>query len=233
MHKKKPKTCVLDFFSSVSRYVDLSIFRLSSLSGSLFAVSLCLSGSCLLSSLLCSSSELSGSSSTLLCDLSGDSLVGLNLLSEEGLGSSSFLVCLCLADLTGLGIFLSFPGIETLLSLFLAESAFSYTALQVFAKQYALVGEDSTNGVRRLSTTVNPVQCTLEIEDYGCGVGVGVERTDTLDVLAVTRRTAVSYYDVIESVVFVAMTGQTNFCCHLFEWFVGLELRESYARVNK
>ena len=176
--KKKPKTCVLDFFFfgiSIFRYIDLPKgLRFSFLSGSL-AVSLCLSGGSFLCSLLSSSCELCSSSGTLLSHFSGDSLVGLYLLSEESLGCSGFLVCLCLADLTGLGVFLSFPSIETLLSLFLAESALGYTALQVLAQQYAFVGKDSTNGVGRLSTTINPVEGTLEIEDYCCGIGVRVE----------------------------------------------------------
>ena len=168
----------MDFFFfgiSIFRYIDLPKgLRFSFLSGSL-AVSLCLSGGSFLSSLLCSGSELCSSSGTLLSYFSGDSLVGLYLLSEESLGCSGFLVCLCLADLTGLGVFLSFPSIETLLSLFLAESALGYTALQVLAQQYAFVGKDSTNGVGRLSTTVYPVEGTLEIEDYCCGIGVRVE----------------------------------------------------------
>ena len=65
------------------------------------------------------------------------------------------------------------------------------------------------------------------------GVGVGVVRTETLDDFAVTRRAAVCYYDVVESVVFVTMTSQTNLCCHLDFCFCGLQLHELPARVNK
>ena len=166
---------LLFFGISIYRYIDLPKGLCLCLSGCLFAFSLCLCGSCFLCSLLCGSCELCGCSGTLLSDLSGNSLVRLYLLSEKSLGCSGFLVCLCLADLTGLGIFLSFPSIETLLSLFLAECALGYTALQVLAQQYAFVGKDSTNGVGRLSTTVYPVEGTLEIEDYCCGIGVRVE----------------------------------------------------------
>ena len=190
-----------------------AVSSLSFLSGS-FTLSLCLSGGSLLSGLLSSSSQLGSSGSALLSDSSGFSLVGLNLLSEESFGSSSFLVCLSLADLAGFGILLCFPSVETTLSLFLTEGTLGYTTLEVLAKQYTLVGKDSANGVGRLSTYGYPIQCTLEIEDHCSRVGVGVERADTLDVLAVTRRTAVCYYDVVESVVFVTMTSQTKLCCH-------------------
>lgn len=196
--------------------------------GRSLAFSLRLGGSGFLRSLLCSSSELCSGSGTLLCDSSGFSFVGLYLLSVESLCSSGFLVRLSLADLAGLCIFLRLPCLETLLRLFLTECALGYTTLQMLVEQYALTGENVTNGVGGLSTYVNPMECALKIEDHCRRVGVRIERTDTLDVLAVTRRTAVCYYDVVESIVFVAMTSQTNFCCHFFVVvFVGVGLLES------
>ena len=59
--------------------------------------------------------------------------------------------------------------------LFLTEGTLGYTALQVFAEQYTLVRENRTYGVGGLCTTIYPIQSTLEIENNGCGVGVGVE----------------------------------------------------------
>ena len=217
--QKSPKLAsrVFCFFGiSICRYIDVPKRSGLSLCFS-FAFSLCLCGSSFLCSLLGGSSEFCCGCSTFLGDSGSFCLVGLYLLGEKSLRSGSFLVRLGLADLACLGIFLSLPSIETALSLFLAECAFGYTALQVFAEQYAFVGKDSTNGVGGLGTNIYPIECTLKIEDDCCRVGVGVERTETLDDFAVTRRAAVSYYDVVESIVFVTMTSQTNFCCH---WFV-------------
>ena len=202
------------------------------LCGSL-ALSLCLSGSCFLRSLLCSSSEFSSSGSTLLSDSSSFCLVGLYLLSEQSLRSCYFLCSLFLTDLAVLGIFLSLPSIETLLSLFLSECALSHTTVEVLHQHYAFVGKDGTNSVGRLSTYAYPIERTLKIEDDCCGVGVGVERTETLDDFAVTRRAAVCYYNVVESVVFVTMTSQTNFCCHLDFCFRGLSTARVVCPVNK
>ena len=120
--KKKPKTFVLNFFLlRISGFLCLS-FSSGFLCGSLFAISLCFCSSSFFSSLLSGSSQLSSSLSTFLSDCSCFRLVGLYLLSEERLRSSSFLVCLSLADLACLSIFLSFPSVETLLCLFLAAT---------------------------------------------------------------------------------------------------------------
>ena len=212
----------MNFFSlEWSRFLSLSLFCRS------LTVSLCLSSSCFLCSLLSGSSQLSGSLSTFLSDSSSFCLVGLYLLSEESLCSSSFLVCLSLADLAILSIFLSLPSVETLLSFFLREGTLSYTTVEVLHEQYTFVRKDGTYGVSRLCTNAYPVQCAVEIENDCCRIYVRIERTETLDNFAVTRRAAVSYHDVVESVVFVTMTSQTNFCCHLFfVVLVGVELRE-------
>ena len=91
-----------------------------------------------LGSLHSSGSQCLSSLSTLLGESSSLSLVGLYLLCKQILGSFGFLVSLLAADLTELGILLSFPSIETLLSLSLAESALLNATLQVFHQQNAL-----------------------------------------------------------------------------------------------
>jgi len=101
------------------------------LCGSLFAFSLCLCGSSFLRSLLSGGSQLSGSLSAFLSDSGSFCLVGLYLLCKESLCSSYFLLCLSFADLTVFSIFLSFPSVETLLSLFCTKCAFCDTTIQV------------------------------------------------------------------------------------------------------
>jgi len=200
----------LDFFL----LKDSSFLCLSFLCGSL-ALSLCLSGSSLLRSLLSGSSELSSGSSALLCDSSSLRLVGLYLLCVESLRSSYFLCSLSFADLTILSILLSLPSVETLLSLFLAKCAFCNTAVQVLHEEHTFVRKDSTYSVSRLCAYAYPIECAIEVKDHCSGVGVRVERTDTFDKFAITWRAAVCYYNVVESVVLVTMTSQTNLCCHL------------------
>ena len=182
-----------------------------------------LSVSSLLSSLNCCGSQCVSSLLAFLCHLGSLCLVSLYFLCEKCLGSGYFLVGLCLADFAVLSVFLSLPSIETLLSLFLTECAFGYTAVQVLHQQHTLTGEDVTYGVGRLCTYVQPIQCTLKVEDHCTRIGVGVERTDTFDNFAITWRAAVCYYDVVESIVFVTMTSQTNLCCHLDFCFVGYD----------
>ncbi len=218
LYKKSPKLTFRTSFLLTSN----GFLSLCFLCGSL-ALSLCLSGSSFLSSLLSCSSELSGSSGTLLSDSSSFRLVGLYLLSEESLSGSTLLVSLSSADLTILSIFFCFPSVKTLLCLFSTECALSDTTVEVLHEQYTLVRKDGAYGVSRLCTYAYPVQSAIEVKDHSCRVSVGVERTDTLDNSAVTRRAAVCYYDVVESVVFVTMTSQTNLC------FVDLGLRESVS----
>ena len=168
----------------------------------------------LLCGFLCSGSECGSSGGTLLSHSSGFLGIGLHLLCEESLCSGDFLVSLSLRNLAVLCIFLRFPSVETLLRLLLGECALCYTAVEVLHEQYALTGKDVADRVGRLCTHAEPIESTLKIEDDSTRIGVGVVGTDTLDDFAVTRRAAVCYYDVVESVVFVTMTSQTNFCCH-------------------
>ena len=150
-------------------------------------------------------------------------LVGLYLLSEQSLGSSYLLVSLSLANLAILSVLLSLPSVETLLSLLLAKCTLSHTTIEVLHEKNALIGKDVAYGGCRLCTYTYPIESTLKIENYCTRIGVRVERTNAFDNFAITWRAAVCYYDVVESVVFVTMTSQTNLCCHLDFCFAGYD----------
>ena len=77
----------------------------------------------------------------------------------------------------------------------------------------------------------NPAKVDLKFDRALYWVNVGAQPTDTVRNI-LTWRTAVCYYDVVVSVVFVTMTSQTNFCCHLFVLICGLQLHELRVRVN-
>ena len=222
LYKKIGIRLYVDFCCSKERcLLSLSLLGGSFLSGSLFALSLSLCSSSFLSGLLCCGSEFSSRGSTLLSDSGSLCLVGLYLLSEEGLGSNYFLLSLSSADLTILSILLSLPSVETLLSLFLAKCTLSYTTVEVLHEHNALTRQDVACGVSRLCTYAYPVQCAIKLQINGCRIGVGVVRTDTFDDLAITWRAAVSYYNVVESVVLATVTSQTNLCCHKLFFVLG------------
>lgn len=67
------------------------------------------------------------------------------------------------ANSLDLSIFLSLPSIETLLSFFLRESALLHATLEVLHHEHALAGQDVTDGVGGDSSTVQPVESSLEI----------------------------------------------------------------------
>lgn len=156
------------------------------------------------------------SSFALLSQFSGFRLVLFYLLCQKSLLSGEFLSLLLSSDLAVLCILLSLPCLEFLLSGCLVECTLLHAAEQVLHQEYTFAGEDVLGSIGRLCTYAYPVQSTLKIEVHRCGVGVRVVRSNTFDKLAITWRTAVCYYDVVVSIVFMTMTSQTNLCCHLF-----------------
>jgi len=212
-------------------FTDLLGSSLSLRSG--FAVSLCNGSLCFLGgseSSLCLS--LSGSL-TLLSQFGSLSLVLLYFLSKQCLSGSQLLLGFLSGNLTVLGIFLSLPSLEFLLGGCLIKCTFLHTTQQVLHQKNAFAGEDVLGSVGRLCAYANPIQSTLKIEVYRCGVGVRVVRSDTFDKFAITWRAAVCYYNVIVSVVFVTMTSQTNLCCHFFLLFLYTSSDTHSCGVNK
>ena len=170
----------------------------------------------LFGSFLSSSSECFVSSLAFFQHFGSFSLVSLYFLCMSSLLCSGFLVSLSLGNLLVLSLLLCLPSIETLLCLFSTESTFSDTTLEVLHQHNALNREEMTRRVSGLCTNAYPIERALKIELDGSRISVGVVRAETLNDFAVTRRAAVSNYDVVVSIVFVTVTSQTNFCCHLF-----------------
>ena len=182
----------------------------------LFTLSLSLSSGSLLGSLLSGSGESLSLSFALCSDSLCLSLVGLNFLSVQFLGGSDLLVSLFLRNLAVLLILLNFPSIETTLSFSLVECALGDTAAEVLHQHNAFVRKDVANRVSGLCTNRDPIHSAVEVQINLSRIEIGVVRADAFNDFTVTRGAAVCYHDVIVSIVLVAVTSQTNFCCHLF-----------------
>ncbi len=144
-----------------------------------------------------------------------------------------FPIRLFLTYLAVFGIFLSLPSVEAALCLFLVERTFCHASFEVLHKHNTFHTQDVAYGVCGLCTYTYPVHSAVEIEVDHRGVEVWVVRTDTLNEFAVTRRAAVCHYDVVVGVIFVTMTSQTNFSCHIINGsFMGCLFTKGLPEVN-
>lgn len=85
-------------------------------------------------------------------------------LSLETLFVGISLSCFLLShELSTLFVALSFPGVETTLSLCLVERALADTATEVFHNHNALFGEDGAYCVGRQRAYFYPIQSTVEV----------------------------------------------------------------------
>ena len=142
-------------------------------------------------------------------------LLVLSLLSLE-LGSSSVLLSLglSLGNLVQTILLVSLPSLELLLCSSLVECALLDATFQVFHHIDALAAKDVTNSVGWLCTTLDPIECTLEIKFYCGRIGVWVVSTNLLSETTITWCTSVSDNDAVECVALTSAALQSDFCCH-------------------
>ncbi len=147
------------------------------------------------------SSSLSLSFGKLLSSYSGSlSLVGSLLSFECSLSSSSLALSETFTDVPEETILLSLPSVELSICRSLIEGTLSYTTEEVLLQQYSFVREDATSGVRRLGTSVEPIQSALEVQIYCGRIGIGVVGTNLLNKLAISWRSTVSDNDLVEGI---------------------------------
>ena len=98
-------------------------------------------------------------------------LVGLLLGLETSLAGVAGVVL----DIATLAVYLGFFGLQPLVEAhigdFLADGTLLDTDLEVTTEQDALVREDATYGVARLSAVLDPFDSTVEVEVDSGGVG--------------------------------------------------------------
>ena len=114
-------------------------------------------------------------------------------------GEFRFLSC----DLAG---FLFQPLSETGFGYFFGESAFLYTAQQVFFVEHPFIRKDGPAGVGRLSAFLQPIQSFVEVQSDCSRIGIGVIRPNVFDKLTITWRPAVRNDDMIERITFLTAT---------------------------
>ena len=78
----------------------------------------------------------------------------------------------------------------------------------------AFAFEDVTNCVSRLRTALYPIESTIEIQIYGCRIGVRIVSTNLLSKFTITWCSYVSDNDAIESIVLTTAALQSDSCCH-------------------
>ena len=143
---------------------------------------------------------------TLGGDGSSLGLVGLLLSLEAsllGVAGVVLNVALLAVDLSLFGLE---PLVELHIGLFLADSAFLDTNLEVTTEQNAFIGEDATHGVARLSTILHPFDSAVEIELDGGGIGQRIVGAQLLDKFSIARCTTIRNNDMIEGLVLLTMT---------------------------
>ncbi len=118
------------------------------------------------------------------------------------------------AELVDALLLLSFPGVETTLCFGFVKSAFLYATLKMLHEKHAFVGEDGANGVGGLSTNVDPIQSTLEVQSYCSRISVRIIRTYPFNKFTISWCPAIGDNNRIERIVLATMTLQSDFCCH-------------------
>lgn len=121
-------------------------------------------------------------------------------------------------------IFLGFPSVEATFCLCLIECAFLNTAQEVVHQQYAFVRKNGANGVGGLGTGCYPIQSTLEIKSNCSRISVRIIGTYPFNKSTISWCPAIGDNNRIERIVLATMTLQSNFCCHLECFVIGLFL---------
>ena len=101
--------------------------------------------------------------SFLLCYGFADETVFLSLSFETSLSLVSSLSILLRTVGSRYFFAVSLPGVEATFCLSLIESTLLHAAAEMLHEKHALLGEDRTNSVGRLCTSLNPIQSTVEV----------------------------------------------------------------------
>ncbi len=128
----------------------------------------------------------------------GASLVDLGLLSLGSLLGLDRSILDAAHLSLDFGVTLSLPVVPLLVSSLLGQGTLGDTAVEVVAKENALVGEDATSGEGRFGTHLQPSQGALSVENDRGRVGVGVVGADLLDVTTIARGARIRHYNVEE-----------------------------------
>lgn len=164
----------------------------------------CRSLSCLSLSLCCCLS-LSGCCA-LSCYGLSLSLVSLLLTFEASLSYVallSFSGALYASDLALLSVE---PLLEFNVSLFLADSTLLNADLEMTLQEDTFIREDTTNGVRWLSTILEPLACAINVDVDSSGVSHWIVSAKFLDKSSVSRCTTIRNNDVVERLILLTMT---------------------------
>ncbi len=106
------------------------------------------------------------------------------------------------------------PHLEFLHGLGFIEQSERDTTQEVLQIEYTFVRKDFANGIRRLSTFMQPLERFLTIDLDGAGYGQRIVGTDLLDELAIPGGTGVSHYNKVEGPFFTPVALQTNLDSH-------------------
>ena len=141
-------------------------------------------------------------------------LVGLLLGLETSLAGVAGVVL----DIATLAVYLGFFGLQPLveldIGLLLADGTLLDTDLEVATEENAFVGEDATDGVARGGAVLDPFDSTVEVEVDSGGVGQRIVSAQLLDKFSIPRCTTIRNNDVVEGLVLLTMTLQSDSCWH-------------------
>ena len=164
---------------------------------------------CFLCGSLCSSFSLclfSGESGSLFCYFLCFSLVRLFLCFEKFCLSIFLALGICLTQHLESLYFICFPSVKFLLCGSLVESTFLNTSTQMFHHINTFAFENVTGCVCRLCACLYPIESTLEIQIYCCGIGIGVVSTNLLCKFTITWCSYISDNDAVEGIAFASAT---------------------------
>ena len=125
-----------------------------------------------------------------------DLLLGIELLSS-GLFAS---LHIAFANSLQALLLALLPGIKLLLSSSFIECTFLHTSTEMLHKIHALALKDVAYCVGGLSAYLYPMKGTLEIQIYGCRIGVGIVSTNLLSKFTITWCSHVGDDNAIESI---------------------------------
>lgn len=149
--------------------------------------------------------------------------VSLDLGYSLGMGSAngSFLVGLDFSYYGSVvGLFLRYPLSEDSVNLLLSLSTFVHTYLQVLLEHGAGLRQQHASSVGRLGTVEQPLNSGVYVDGDESGSEVRVVSTQFLDETTVTRRASVSYYYVVNRLVLLTSSLESDFYCHFLQLFL-------------